>query len=175
MRLLTQLLALVIGLIIGFQLPDLDQRLPFLVHRSIITHGLLIPLGLFWLVWADRSWRGAGIAGLALATAVHLAFDLFPVAWLGYALITLPFVGSIGAAFSMLWLALSIIVCCALVLRLAVQPEILFAIVPIGLISFIIAARNEQVGWLMPLLVLVVAFLVARILFAPKNKRGRLG
>ena len=46
---LLAIIALIIGTLVGLQLPDADQvfTLLGLVHRSIITHGLLLPLGLF--------------------------------------------------------------------------------------------------------------------------------
>ena len=43
MKTILRLLALVAGVYVGFRFPDIDQRTDLLVHRSIITHGLLAP------------------------------------------------------------------------------------------------------------------------------------
>jgi hypothetical protein len=32
----------IVGLNVGISFPDLDQRLPLLLHRSLLTHGLFI-------------------------------------------------------------------------------------------------------------------------------------
>jgi hypothetical protein len=85
---------LVVGLVVGMYLPDLDQRLPFLLHRSILTHNAFLPLLL--ACFLRRKKRPALCLltiGLCGALAVHLAFDLFPNSWAGYALISLPFFG----------------------------------------------------------------------------------
>ena len=114
------ILALIIGTLLGLQLPDADRvfTLLGLVHRSIITHGLLLPLGASLLVRARPRWLQLGVAGLSLAMAVHLAFDLFPRSWVGYALITVPLVGRLDPTLTVLWLALSVVACCLLALRL---------------------------------------------------------
>ena len=36
--------ALVVGLVVGNWFPDIDQKTDLLVHRSIVTHGPLLPL-----------------------------------------------------------------------------------------------------------------------------------
>ena len=43
MKTILRLLALVAGVYVGFRFPDINQRTDLLVHRSIITHGLLAP------------------------------------------------------------------------------------------------------------------------------------
>jgi hypothetical protein len=91
----TGMLLLALAFIIGLALPDLDFALPFVTHRSALTHGVLPAL----LVW----WRARGpapVAGVALGTGLHLAADTFPNAMIGYATVKLPFAGSIGATWS---------------------------------------------------------------------------
>ena len=84
-----------IGAWLGSWFPDIDLNLkPFLLHRSIVTHGFLIPAlvlfatGMTRPVWAD--WL---IAGFSAGVALHLAFDLFPKKFKGLALIRVPKVG----------------------------------------------------------------------------------
>jgi len=76
-------LALLAGVYVGFRFPDFDQRTDLLIHRSIITHGLLAPLLLYTVLgsrWSPAPAR-LFVAGVALAVAVHLSYDLFPRAW----------------------------------------------------------------------------------------------
>ena len=44
--------------------------------------------------------------GVNLGVAVHLAFDLFPRAWKGYALVSLPFYGWMPPLVCWVWIAL---------------------------------------------------------------------
>ena len=108
-----------LGCYLGSETPDLDQRTDLLLHRSILTHGLLAPLlvsklfggcSVRWLQWFA--------AGFALGMGIHLAADLFPKAWTGFALISLPFYGWLPATASITWLVCSVMVC----LGLAVRP-----------------------------------------------------
>lgn len=55
MKTILRLLALVAGVYVGFRFPDIDQRTDLLVHRSIITHGLLAPLLLSAVLGSRRS------------------------------------------------------------------------------------------------------------------------
>jgi hypothetical protein len=109
------LLYLLLGLWVGYGFADWDQRTPLLIHRSILTHGFLVPLLLFGFVASlpPRVLMTAKFlpVGFALATAVHLCFDLFPGAWYGFALIHIPLIGRTSAVFSFLWILASIILC----------------------------------------------------------------
>ena len=67
------LVSLLAGLALGEWFPDLDQRFHFLTHRSILTHGLFIPLLLYSM--------GAGlkatplrlfVLGFSVGVAIHL-------------------------------------------------------------------------------------------------------
>lgn len=110
MRYLLGIPLLVVGLLVGLYLPDLDQSLPFLLHRSIVTHNAFLPLLLGLLLRRQKRPALRLLAvGLSEGLAVHLAFDLFPRAWAGYALISLPFWGPMSPFFSWLWIALSVV------------------------------------------------------------------
>ncbi|MCG7349185.1 hypothetical protein [Sphingomonas sp. ACRSK] len=92
--------AVLLACLSGTTLPDLDLSLG-LVHRSILTHGPLLPA---LLLLGPPRWRPAA-AGLALGIGLHVAADTFPNAMTGYATVKLPLAGSIGATASYLWLA----------------------------------------------------------------------
>jgi hypothetical protein len=80
--------------------PDTDHAIPWLAHRSALTHSVLPALVAFGF---GRAALGAGMgAGIAIA----LVDDLFPRAWHGAALIHLPWGGTIGW-WSIPWIALN--------------------------------------------------------------------
>ena len=108
-----------LGTYLGNATPDLDQRTDLLLHRSILTHGLLAPL-LVSNLFGGCSARSLQwfAAGFALGVAIHLAADLFPKAWTGFALISLPLYGWLPAPASITWLVCSVVAC----LGLAVRP-----------------------------------------------------
>ncbi|MCB9946600.1 MAG: hypothetical protein H6842_02090 [Rhodospirillaceae bacterium] len=95
---------------VGIYLPDIDQGLPFLTHRSGLTHSVL-PILALWRVLAP-----ALVGGLAVGFAVTLSADLFPAAWTGFATIHLPFAGSIDS-YSAPWLAANVVAACAIAHR----------------------------------------------------------
>ena len=69
---------LILGVYLGLNFPDIDQRTDLLVHRSIFTHGFIVPLFffLFTSLITKKSLR-LFLMGFVVALAVHLSFDLF--------------------------------------------------------------------------------------------------
>jgi hypothetical protein len=157
-------IAIVVGLAIGLWLADVDRTFPFLRHRSIVTHGIVL-VGLLYLLLRNNEerWVRSGIASLALGMAVHLSFDLFPRAWQGLALITVPLVGVTGATFSMLWLATNLLACVYFALWLLEKRT--EAVVAFGgmVVGFSIAATRET-SVIPALIVLMAAIVVATFL-----------
>jgi predicted signal transduction protein with EAL and GGDEF domain len=144
---------LLLGLVLGLHLPDIDNRLQglipswLLLHRSILTHGCLLSLLLFWPArrreGAEPSFRLFAL-GLSLALAVHLCFDFFPRGWVGFALIHVPVYGRTTALFSQVWLILSVVACLYVGFRL-VRNVLEFTLGVGGLIiSFIISAVENR-------------------------------
>lgn len=149
-------LMFIAGAAIGLFLPDTDRVFPFLLHRSIMTHSALIPLvGYLSFQRAPTDWKRAGLIGLCVAMAVHMSFDLFPARWVGFALIRVPFIGSLGQTSSVLWLLASVVACTYLALHLLHSRNELVLAGAIGLIIFMVASRVEQVFW--PVLFVLMA------------------
>ena len=160
-------IAIIAGLLVGLWIADLDQIFPFLRHRSILTHGLvLVGVAYALLRNTPSAWARPSIAALALGMAVHLSFDLFPRAWYGFALITIPFVGTTGSTFSTLWLALNVLgcICVALwLLRDRTEAVVAFGGMALG---FCLAASRP--GTALPaLLTLLTAAILAAFLPNP--------
>jgi hypothetical protein len=104
----------------GIGVPDLDFVLPFVTHRSALTHSVVPVLALLVL----HPMRGRIACGVALGIGVHLSADSFPNAMTGYATVKLPFAGSIGALWSYVWLGANALVALLMggVLALRVLP-----------------------------------------------------
>lgn len=101
------LISFSLALMLGIRLPDIDLFTPGLKHRSALTHSVLVP----WLMTATN--YPSVFGGLAIGMAIHMLADLFPKAWMGGALIKLPFFGSMGRL-SPFWLILHCLACLAL-------------------------------------------------------------
>jgi hypothetical protein len=164
MSIVIELLALIIGVGVGLQLPDVDRVFSFfLVHRSILTHSALLPYLAYLLVRRQDRRLYLAVAGIALGVAVHLAFDLFPRRWYGFAQINVPLIGYLNGTLSVLWIAGSIVACCYLALRLITARRELAIALFIAACGFVLSMRREAT-WLMPLASLGVAFFFATCL-----------
>jgi len=91
MKYLFAFVLLGVGLAVGNWFPDIDQDTGLLLHRSIVTHGPLVPLIAVAIAATSRTILLRWFAlGLVVGFAVHLSFDLFPKGWSGFALISVP-------------------------------------------------------------------------------------
>ena len=155
------LLALIAGLAIGDWFPDIDQKTGLLLHRSIVTHGPLVPLVVFVAASLSRSIQIRWFAlGLALGVAIHLAFDLFPSGWSGFALISVPSYGWTASWFSWTWIAISTVAATYLALRLVrgVLEGSLFILSL--MVAFVYIAVGEDALW-RPIVALTVAIAIS--------------
>ena len=121
----TYLIILSVSLLAGLEFPDIDMILIFLLgHRSIITHGILIPFFLYRYLTKEGNQQFIDkylskiltskkikndfldyiYIGFLIGIAIHLCADLFPKAYWGNALIKLPFNISIGTPLSIVWM-----------------------------------------------------------------------
>ena len=86
-----------VALLIGiYVFPDSDQTiLSFLSHRSILTHGILLPLLIYWILNKIFKHKKETLdyiyAGLLIGISIHLTADLFSKSFVGFATIKLPF------------------------------------------------------------------------------------
>ncbi len=155
MRYIFGMLMLLVGMVAGLALPDLDLKWSFLGHRSIITHGLLLPLLLFWLAHQQKHITARLLAvGFSLSSAVHLSFDLFPQAWTGYALIYIPGYGRASPTFSWLWIAVSIVIC--MYLALALINSVFELVTFVGGLLATFSLQATQTSIFVPALVAIV-------------------
>lgn len=163
MKLLGTLLLTALGMALGFALPDLDLKLAFagLLHRSILTHGCLAPLLAAWLAKDAGAAGRALLGGLCAALAIHLCFDLFPVRWIGFALITIPLLGRTSALVSWLWIAASSVICLILLFRCRRGPrERIVALLSLA-VGFVLALPRPLTAGLLPLVALLSAVVLA--------------
>ena len=72
---------------LGLVVPDVDQKIPFLVHLSIFTHApWLALLATMWALKSKSHWAVPCIcAAFTCGLVLHFAAELFPKAWMGFA------------------------------------------------------------------------------------------
>ena len=171
MRYLFGLSALVLGILLGIDYPDIDQKIGFLVHRSILTHSLLLAvIALLWVQVRNEIVTRLFVAGLSLSIAIHLSFDMFPKRWIGYALIHIPMYGWTNAVFSWVWLAINVALGMYLVLALiSTGFEVMVCLISVSM-TFIYYASQESTFW-QPLVTMIVAICLALAL-PLKEKRA---
>ena len=122
------LVILYVSLLAGLEFPDFDLHLLFFLgHRSILTHGIIVPFFLYKFLTMEsyskfsnkifgRFFSNKNISkevldyvyiGFLIGIAIHLCADLFPKAWIGYAQIVFPPWIRMGAPFSIAWMLLN--------------------------------------------------------------------
>jgi hypothetical protein len=122
-----------VGALLGSQFPDID-RFAFsrLRHRSAVTHSFLIPgLLLIGGVLTQVEWADWLVAGFSAGVAMHLAFDLFPGKWRGFALIDVPKLGRLTRNLSAAWLFASVFMC------VIISVSIIPAFGPAGILAYV--------------------------------------
>ena len=147
----------IIGAVIGVALPDIDLTLPFLRHRSIVTHGFLWPLVAWLFVVFTHNVRFRFFTiGFATTLAIHLCYDLYPGGWFGFARIHVPGYGRLSGPVSWVWLSISVIISLYFALWLVwSMREIILLAISAAAPFLIMAADNEEI--LLPLISFGVA------------------
>jgi hypothetical protein len=122
-----------IGAWLGSQFPDIDRFQFFrLRHRSGVTHSFLLPsLLLLGGLLTQVQWADWFTAGFASGVALHLAFDLFPGKWRGFALIDVPKWGRCTKTVSVIWLFTGLFLC------VIISLSIILALGPAGIITYV--------------------------------------
>ena len=167
--------ALVAGAWLGLKFPDVDQRTDLLVHRSIVTHGPLIPLVLFLVL---RNVRRPPIRlfpmYVCLGFVVHMGFDLFPAGWSGHALISIPVYGWLPGWVSILWLAGSVLLCAYWAARLArgLWESALLTVATVGIFIVAVPGESAVIG---PLLVVAASLAIGSAVSLFRYTEDRLG
>ena len=146
----TYLVVLYVSLLAGLEFPDFDLHLlVFLGHRSILTHGIIVPYFLYRFL-NNRKISNEVLdfvyIGFLLGIALHLCADLFPKAWIGFALIMFPPWIPMGAPFSIIWMLSNLIIALWIAfkkLRIKednkkVRAYIFYSVIIIGVIYMVI-------------------------------------
>lgn len=162
------ILALVIGIASGLMLPDVDLKLNFLVHRSLLTHSMLAPIILFGVASINKHATTRLLAmGVSLSTTIHLCFDLFPKEWIGFALIHVPIWGRMNPTLSQAWIVANIIGCLYLAFLLINHTFDLTLLITSLVVTFAVYAIKESAFWF-PLVTLGIT--TGIVLFLPSNR-----
>ena len=164
--------ALILSAYIGSRFPDIDQHTNLLVHRSILTHGLLVPLGLFLIAFRMKNDRLRDfLLVFMISIAIHLCFDLFPKAWYGYALIHVPNLGWTPAIVSKVWMFTSVVFCMYASISLINKGYQVF-LIALGTISIFAYQSSGEARFFAPLITLFVGTSVASWWkFTPPSQR----
>ena len=172
MKYLLGFVALVVGLAVGNWFPDVDQKTGLLLHRSIITHGPLVPFIVFAAVSGTRAIPLRWFAlGLAIGVAVHLSFDLFPKGWSGFALISVPGYGWTAPWLSGAWIVISTAFCTYLAIRLVRGGLDGCVLIMSFICAFGYTSIGEDTFW-RPIVALAVAT-TAPLILAVQRTRSR--
>lgn len=163
----------------GLNLPDVDQRVAWswLIHRSILTHSPLIPLAIYIgvvIVGKPQVFRLPAMY-LSLGFAAHLAFDLFPKEWIGFALIRLPccYEGPLPTSASILLIGGGMLICAVIAARLIRSFADAVVFVCGAAAIFFIASRSEATLF-GPLVSMLGALIVSGALaLLTANKRAQ--
>jgi len=152
---------LILGIYLGLNFPDIDQRTHLLIHRSIFTHGLIVPL--FFFLFSSRITKKSlrlFLMGFVVAIAVHLSFDLFPIGWKMHALIHIPQIGWTHKIVSISWIFISIVFCIYVGIALIREAfeGFIFSLIVIG--TFVFESFGES-RFFAPLIILIITNLVA--------------
>ncbi len=102
-----------VGAWLGSWFPDIDRiEVLRLRHRSTVTHGCAAPaLAIVAGRATGSEWADWVTAGFAAGVGLHLAFDLFPGKWRGFALVDVPRLGRCTKTVSVVWLFANVFVC----------------------------------------------------------------
>ena len=160
------MIVLAAAIYLGLKFPDVDQRAGFLLHRSILTHGPLLPLLVFAFALGDNPVQRRLGMGVAIGFAVHMAFDLFPRAWHGYALISLPIYGWTPSVFSWIWISVTMLTCFGIAIRLCRTAIDVVILLVATALAFAFVAPGENAVW-RPLAVTAASILVCCWMIGP--------
>ena len=120
MKIMLVLSLITLAFVVGMIAPDVDQKVGLIVHRSILTHGPWFALAAIFLATKSNSRYAVPLtcAAFTLGLSIHLAADLFPRSWTGFALIHIPGYGRLPGTASIIWILASLIISISTVLYL---------------------------------------------------------
>lgn len=160
MRYLAAIVLLWLGLILGLSIPDLDQRIWFLTHRSIVTHSCLIPLLFVMFASEKRVIVRLFAIGLFAGVAIHLACDLFPTQWTGFALIHTPAFPVMSPLLSQAWIIVNCFVGIFVALALMDSSRDIL-VCSVSILVHAVAYARYEIGMLHGLLAFIAVTVLA--------------
>ena len=165
------IISLILGLYLGNKFPDIDQRTDLLTHRSIFTHGFILPLIIYLICFKIKnSILRLFLIGLNIALVIHLSFDLYPRGWYMHALIHIPVIGWTWAWITKVWIFISMVMCGYFAVKLIKNfTQGLIAI--LSLLLFFIYLSPEEHRFFAPLITMIVASLISIVIGIFRVKR----
>ena len=155
------IISLILGLYLGNKFPDIDQRTDLITHRSIFTHGFIVPL-IIYLTCSriKNSILRLFLIGLNIALVIHLSFDLYPRGWYMHALIHIPLIGWTWAWVSKVWIFISMVMCGVFAVKLIKNfTQGLIAI--LSLLLFFIYLSPDENRFFGPFITMIVTGLIS--------------
>ena len=165
------LISLIIGLYLGDKFPDIDQRTDLLTHRSIFTHGFIVPL-IIYLICSriNNSILRLFLLGFNIALVIHLSFDLYPKGWYMHALIHIPVIGWTWAWISKVWIFISMIMCGYFAVKL-IKNFTQGVVAILSILLFFIYLSADEHSFFAPFISMIIASLISIVIGIFRVKR----
>lgn len=162
----TGIILMLFGFFTGIKFPDIDLKIKFINHRSIITHSPFLAIVLYVIAkklgTSDFTYF---VSAFALSEGVHLIYDFFPKQWLGTALIKVPVKGGFGIKTSKYFILISILILIFIGINLMeTLPQLKLSFF-LAIVTFFIFYKKEG-KFIRPLLMFtLIYFSIGYILF----------
>lgn len=163
----TGVILLIFGFISGIKFPDIDIKMKFISHRSILTHSPFLSI-LMYLISRKIGTSDFNyfLSAFSLSEGIHLIYDFFPKAWIGTALIKIPPKSGFGAKTSKYFIFLSIVILMFIGINLMETLSQLKLSMILSIIILIIFHKKEG-EFIKPLIVFTFLYLVIAYIFFP--------
>jgi hypothetical protein len=163
----TGIILSIFGYIIGLKFPDIDHKIKFLSHRSIITHSPFIAIFFYFLyIKSGSSDFNYFITSFFIAESIHMIYDFFPKGWIGGALIKAPFINSIGVLSSKIFIFISLVILMGLSFY-SFEGSIQYRMYFIESVIFMILLTKKEEKFFRPILLFIILYSIYGYIFYP--------